>query len=159
MLRQMFDRTRDDKLRFWSCGGNFLLLSIIVGTILFKAFQGGDCQYESGDFCRWNVHVDGIRPDHIKHFGAFLLLGVFLYRGFTSCFSRPTECALVATCLGGLSFGFLIEVVQPCVGRCCDMSDVVADALGILLGPVLWGVVRCGVDRITSPRHWLRNLM
>ena len=107
--------------------------------------------------CQFSFGFPGL--DKFGHFGAFVVLGLLLNRGLTLCTQLPTVWCSVVTFTSGVCFGGLIEIVQPLVGRTCDIADLVSDALGVVLGIMLWVVFLCFVERNASPSCWLRRLI
>ena len=67
--------------------------------------------------------------DKIFHVMAFGALAMALCLGF------PKRALWVV--VGVIAYGALIEVVQPHVGRSAEWADLLADALGAILGVVL----------------------
>jgi VanZ family protein len=64
--------------------------------------------------------------DKVYHMVAFAALI------FPTAMLRPKRC-LAAGCLAIL-YGGMIEVIQPAFGRSADMSDLLADVLGVATG-------------------------
>lgn len=82
-----------------------------------------------------DVNIFGI--DKVGHFGVFFI-GAFLWM---QAWPRSTARVLAA----GLVFSILTEIYQgvlPFLGRSPDPFDVVADALGLVIGLLLWRWLR-----------------
>jgi VanZ family protein len=70
--------------------------------------------------------------DKILHFLEFGLLGIFLYRSFR--FYRPFKKPYLLTLAVGIPYAALDEIHQFFVpGRHCDITDLSADILGVIL--------------------------
>ncbi|WP_095594600.1 VanZ family protein [Actibacterium pelagium] len=67
--------------------------------------------------------------DKLYHFVAFFALMI----PFSLCTRR---CLLLAI-FAALAFGGAIEILQPLVGRDCDLDDFLADAFGVSTGAVM----------------------
>ena len=148
----MYGRLRDclvgDQGILWRCPADWLLVVIVALVVSGFAFSP-DSQPPVEGFCNWDIGTDFKGADKIKHFIAFAALGCFLYRGVYRCTQFAEFWCVVLACAGGISFGILIEVLQPRVGRYCDINDLAADVLGMLSGVLLWRFIRAIVPRIT----------
>lgn len=94
------------------------LLVVLLAVVSALAWTPGDPQI---GLSTW---------DKLNHLAAFAALGAVatLWRG-------PQPGAWRAVALGLLAYGVLIEWVQTGIaGRSGDLADVVADALGLVLG-------------------------
>ena len=95
-------------LMFWSCGGIILVLALLPTT--------------SG--------LPDTGWDKINHVLAFSVLTIL------GCRAYPNRIAAVL--LGAILYGGLIEVLQSFTPyRSAEWSDLVADAVGVLVGRVL----------------------
>ena len=70
--------------------------------------------------------------DKLVHFAAFAALSFPL--------SRTGRIGLAPVFVGASAFGGLIELIQPSFNRSADMSDWVADTLGVVLG-IICGLI------------------
>lgn len=71
---------------------------------------------------------------HFVLFGGFAFLWLYAFR------SRSRK-ALLAAALSGIALGWLIEMLQyllPALGRSYDAADILADAIGCILGVLLF---------------------
>ncbi|HUE97152.1 MAG TPA: VanZ family protein [Longimicrobiaceae bacterium] len=95
------------------------------------------------------VNLSGGR-DKLAHFGAYLILGFLLTRA-TAQLRLPVFLAIGA----GILYGFLDELHQSTVpGRSAEVADWVADALGTIVGAILYLVVwrlRAGSEPTPEP--------
>lgn len=81
--------------------------------------------------------VDVLGIDKVGHFGMFFV-GAFVWM---RAWPRSTARVLGA----GLAFSILTEIYQgvmPFLGRSADPFDIVADALGLAVGLLLWRWLR-----------------
>lgn len=89
--------------------------------------------------------------DKILHASAYTLFGLLLLRGWTRE-EAPTLpqfvwCAVIAT-----AFGFYIEILQSFTSeRTFDLTDVLANSVGIAVGLGLW-LARHGMRFAPTPR-------
>tara|TARA_S200000501_G_scaffold371591_1_gene414968 strand:- start:8202 stop:8558 length:357 start_codon:yes stop_codon:yes gene_type:complete len=69
--------------------------------------------------------------DKIYHIIEYSLLGVLAYRSYYRSFKRP----FLIISIGGLCFGIFDEIYQSMIpGRFPNAFDVIADAIGVILG-------------------------
>lgn len=107
-------------LSFWSCGSVILVLALTPTASNFPT-TGWD------------------KGNHVLAFTVLTILG---------CRAYPNRVAVVL--LGGILYGGLIEVLQSfTVYRSADWGDLIADAIGVLVGR---GLLAC-----RWPRHWSRR--
>lgn len=79
--------------------------------------------------------------DKLVHLTAFAGLSFLLFSALHS--SRQLDHRLMATVVAlMIAYGVFDELTQPLVGRTCDAYDLVADALGAILGLVCYSVMR-----------------
>ena len=64
--------------------------------------------------------------DKLLHFIAFAALAFPL--------ARTGRLGLLPVFIGGSAFGAIIELIQPTFNRSAELSDWVADTLGVLIG-------------------------
>lgn len=75
--------------------------------------------------------------DKVAHFGAYLILGLLLAAG------RVGRTRIFSLILLGSLYGILDEVHQSFVpGRMPDVWDLVADALGVTFGVLIYYLIR-----------------
>ena len=80
----------------------------------------------------WPIHQPPPAPDgtdKIVHLIAFAALSFPL--------ARTGRFGLIPVFVGAGTFGGLIELIQPSVGRSADLQDWIADISGVALGIVL----------------------
>ena len=72
----------------------------------------------------------------IPHFDKLIHFGLYTVLGFLYYISNPRQSLLffVLVCLYAFILGGSIELIQPCVGRSCELLDLVTDMLGIIIG-------------------------
>lgn len=81
--------------------------------------------------------------DKIVHFGMYFIFTLFLLAGFTRKYSKTSIKAYFISFIIALCCGLLIEMLQSCVGRSCDLRDAIANTAGaitaiIFYQPVKW---------------------
>ena len=76
--------------------------------------------------------VDGLESDKLNHLIAYTVLTLLLVLSFSG--DRRLPRGLWIALLSLLLYGALIEVVQHYIGRQFDLMDMVANAVGVLLG-------------------------
>jgi len=81
-----------------------------------------------------------VRPDRILHGLAYAVLAVLAVRALRRPRDRRARAA--AAVLGAVAYGALIEGWQPLIGRTAEWGDLVADAVGAVLGGLV-GVAAC----------------
>jgi CRP-like cAMP-binding protein len=92
-----------------------------------------------------------IEVDKLLHFGGYTTLAVIFVLGL-----RPIYCFPAIVLLGLL--GFAIEYLQPFNGRSRDMSDGVANLIGLTVGTVIGLVLRLLLRAIRTSATHLRLL-
>jgi VanZ family protein len=84
--------------------------------------------------------------DKAAHFFIYALLAFLLIRPFRHvCGDSRRATVLVASFLTATAYGILMELYQSLVGRTMDVSDMVANTLGVfaaVLGYVVWHTTR-----------------
>ena len=81
--------------------------------------------------------------DKLVHLGLYALLTFFMLAGWELTLRRELEPKhYFAVWLVGTVYGMFDEVTQIPVGRTGDMHDWLADVVGIILGLVMFQVVR-----------------
>ena len=70
--------------------------------------------------------------DKADHLLAYAVLSLFVTLGFSHARSRPI--AWIALALACVAYGGLVELVQPSFGRFAEWKDLLADAIGSILG-------------------------
>ena len=91
-------------------------LTLIVTTVLTVAML-------------WPINQPPTGPDgsdKVVHLIAFAALAFPL--------ARTSRIGLVPVFIGASAFGGLIELIQPTFNRSAELSDWVADTLGVLIG-------------------------
>ena len=77
----------------------------------------------------WPLEAPPLAPegsDKLAHFIAFAALAFPL--------ARTGRLGLLPVFIGGSAFGAIIELMQPTFNRSAELSDWVADTLGVLIG-------------------------
>jgi VanZ family protein len=76
--------------------------------------------------------------DKLEHFGAYSVLGLFLFQSIERGNRKTTILLAVACCF---AFGALIEFLQRFTHRQPEVWDLVADLLGALGGALVGAVI------------------
>ncbi len=85
------------------------------------------------------IQLNGGWLDKIPHAFEFALLSVLLAIGFFKSLSASAQIKAVVTFSTGLSLGFLDEFHQSFVpGRTADVRDILADAVGVACGILVY---------------------
>ena len=74
----------------------------------------------------WPLEAPPRAPDGAVHFIAFAALAFPL--------ARTGRFGLIPVLIGASAFGAIIELIQPTFNRSAELSDWVADTLGVLIG-------------------------
>ena len=85
--------------------------------------------------------LDFVWADKVEHaaaYGALMAWFAFLYR------RTPTRAWYA---IGFIAMGIVIEFIQPSTGRHFELSDMVADAIGVALG---WTATALGLVGVRS---------
>jgi VanZ family protein len=77
--------------------------------------------------------VAGVGPDKVAHALGFGLLAATLALALEAP-DRPRSVVLGGGAILAVALGAGVEVVQPAVGRSAERGDLLADAVGALLG-------------------------
>jgi VanZ family protein len=94
------------------------------------------------------------------HFPAFFLLALLIFAALSRSGLPPAQ-RICATLIPALLFAFLIEVIQPLVGRNGEMSDFYRGSLGALfaaLAVALWRLPRSSTRVLLLTLHILSFL-
>lgn len=91
----------------------------------------------------WSPYSYDLVPHFWKHFGPeqFGNILLFLPFGFLFPLFRRSS-GLLRTILSGAAVSLVIEVVQPVVGRSCDVNDLILNTLGALISALIFFFVR-----------------
>jgi VanZ family protein len=85
--------------------------------------------------------------DKLAHFAAYLVLGLLLARGQTLARISPLWALVIGSLVGALD-----ELYQSIVpGRHMDLTDWVADSLGVVAGVILYHAWRGSSARRSQP--------
>lgn len=80
------------------------------------------------------IMIAGHHTDKIYHIsGFFTLSGMIIYL---------SKAPLVPTLISVFSFGLIVEIIQPYVGRSFDKMDIIANTSGVLIGSALGLIMR-----------------
>ncbi len=71
--------------------------------------------------------------DFLGHLGAYAILCVLATRAVRTDSARSR----LAVAAAALAFGILMEVVQPLTGRTFELTDMLADGIGVAIGLAL----------------------
>lgn len=95
------------------------------------------------DHFGWSPYSYDLTPHFWKHFGREQLGNILLFLPFGFLFPLfRRNSGLFRTVLSGMAVSLLIEVVQPVVGRSCDINDLILNSLGALISALIFFFVR-----------------
>lgn len=91
----------------------------------------------------WSKYSYDFVPHFWKHFGneQFGNILLFLPFGFLFPLFRRNS-GLIRTVLSGAAVSLVIEVVQPIMGRSCDINDLILNTMGTLISALIFYFVR-----------------
>lgn len=98
----------------------------------------------SGRACYgWSPYSYDLVPHFWKHFGSEQFGNILLFLPFGFLFPLfRRNSGLLRTILSGAAVSLIIEVVQPVVGRSCDINDLILNTFGVLISALLFFLVR-----------------
>jgi VanZ family protein len=98
--------------------------------------------------------VDGFSwEDKLIHLSGYAVLTFFVLVGWDLTIGMLKAKHYFAVWLAGTIYAAADEITQELVGRTCDIDDWAADMFGIVLGMVLFGLMRGTVYRVFLGRE------
>jgi VanZ family protein len=94
------------------------------------------------------ISVDRLTlSDKFYHLGAYAVLTLCVLAGWELTIRRLEPKHYFAVWLAGTLYAAMDEVTQVPVGRSCDINDWAADVLGIVIGIIVFRLVRMSLYR------------
>ena len=88
--------------------------------------------------------------DKLAHFGGYLVLAFLLATAWQLAGGILTRRHLVIAWIAALGYAAFDEVTQILVGRDCEILDWIADAVGAMVGLLLFVALR----KLIASREW-----
>ena len=119
-------------LYVYLCG----VLAVTLMPVLWKLPQIGAVSYY--------IHLNPFE-DYIRGWGDAqrqILLNMVMLLPFGVLFPRERGCGFFKTVGGGVLLSLTIELLQPFFGRSCDVTDLITNTAGCILGFGLYRLLR-----------------
>lgn len=94
------------------------------------------------------LHIPGM--DKVLHFIFYVVLAIFLSNTLFQELKTSKLKIRITTVLLCLSYGLLIEFLQPLTGRSKSFNDLLADISGAIVGTLLFYQVRIIKNRLSK---------
>lgn len=97
----------------------------------------------SRDHFGWSRYSYDFVPHFWKHFGREQFGNILLFLPFGFLFPLfRRNSGPIRTLLSGVAVSLIIEVVQPVIGRSCDINDLILNSIGVLISTLLFYLFR-----------------
>ena len=91
--------------------------------------------------------------DKLNHFGAYMLLALSMLAGWELSTGVLQPAHYFVVWLVGALYGVVDEVTQPIFNRYCDGADWFADLTGLVIGLILFSIMRPLMYRALRPKQ------